>query len=80
MPKLMYFLAVVAAVIGVLDLSSAQSGSHAELEAGFLFIAVPLLAIAGFVIGRKTTKVCPACAERVKRNASVCKHCGTPLL
>lgn len=79
MPKFMYFLAVAAAVIGIMDLSSARSGSQAELEAGYLFIAVPILAIAGFVIGRKTTKVCPGCAERVKRNASICKHCGTAL-
>jgi hypothetical protein len=79
MPKLLYFLALAAAVIGVMDLSGAQAGSKAQLEAGFLFISVPVLALLGFLAGRMTTKICPACAERVKKNASICKHCGTVL-
>jgi hypothetical protein len=29
--------------------------------------------------GRVTVRDCPFCAERVKQNAKVCKHCGRDL-
>lgn len=75
----LYLLALFCLVVGLFDASGAVPGSHRELEAGFLLIATPILAIAGFVVGRLQSKSCPACAERVKRAARICKHCGSSL-
>lgn len=75
MYRAFYIIAVLAAVIGWLDVENAAQGSRAQLEAGFLFLSVPILLIAGFVAGRMTRKTCPACSERIKKSAIVCKHC-----
>jgi hypothetical protein len=75
MHKVFYAIALIAIVIGLVDVSNAPDGSHAQLEAGFLFLSAPLFLVAGFVAGRMTQKTCPSCAERVKKAAVVCKHC-----
>lgn len=79
MSKVLYALAVFCVVIGLYDASGAIPGSHRELEAGILLIAAPILALFGFAVGRATSKRCPACAERVKKAANICKHCGSSL-
>ena len=44
------------------------------------FMGIILMTI-GAVLWRKTsTKVCPACAERVKYQARKCQHCGADLI
>ncbi len=46
---------------------------------------VPLIGLA-FIIGgavlwnKTSTKLCPACAERVKSQARKCRHCGAELV
>ncbi|WP_282361239.1 zinc ribbon domain-containing protein [Pseudomonas sp. PS01300] len=79
MHRFIYLLALAAAVIGFLDVIDAPDGSRAQMEAGFLFLSVPVLLLAGFVVGRVSLKKCPSCKERVKKDANICKHCRSPL-
>lgn len=78
MSKLFYGLAVVAVVIAFLDLQ-APPGSRAATEGGFLLLLAPMLAALGFWLDRRASKVCPHCAERVRREATRCKHCGAEI-
>lgn len=75
MSKLFYGLALAAVVIAIFDLQ-APPGTRAAAEGGLLLLVAPVFAGLGFVFGRKATKVCPKCAERIKREAVKCKHCG----
>ena len=79
MHKLLYGLAVACVVIGLYDASTAIQGSRREVEAGILLLLAPLFAVAGFAVGRATTRACPQCAERVKRQARRCRHCGAEI-
>ncbi len=47
-----------------------------ELLAVILFIAFMIAVPLGFVWFRSISKTCPDCAERVDKQARVCKHCG----
>lgn len=79
MHRLFYLAALIAAVIGWLDVADAPDGSRAQLEAGFLFLSIPVLLIAGFITGRLTHKSCPSCKERIKKDAIICKHCQSAI-
>lgn len=70
----LYLLAAGCLIIGLVD---SQVGAYQE--AAVLLILAPVFAVAGFVVGRATTKVCPRCSERVKKAANACKHCGSEL-
>lgn len=78
MAKVLYGLALVAVLIAILDLQ-APPGSRAATEAGFLLLAAPLFALLGLWRSRAVTKLCPHCAERVRLEASKCKHCGSDI-
>jgi hypothetical protein len=79
MAKVLYVLAALAFGIGMLDISGAVPGSRREVEAGILFLLTPVLLVAGFAASRMSTKKCPKCAERVKKEATACKHCGADM-
>ena len=76
MGKILYGLGALAFAIAILDISDAPVGSRRALEGGFLFLLTPVFLIAGFFVSRASSKKCPKCAERVKKEATVCKHCG----
>jgi len=75
MHKILYGLALAAAALGLYEASYALEGSHAQIEAGLLLISAPILLAAGVIASRITQKTCPACSERIKKTATVCKHC-----
>lgn len=77
--KILAGLGVAGFILGVFEAQTALEGSHRQIEAGILMIAGPLLALIGLVFMRRSNKKCPHCAERVKREAKVCKHCGANL-
>jgi uncharacterized membrane protein YiaA len=73
--KILMSLGAAAFALGFWEAQSALDGSHRSTEAGWLMIVgVPVLAV-GILIWRRSIKKCPACAETIKRNAKVCKHC-----
>ena len=79
MAKIFYVIAVACLVVAIFDIKDAPDGSRAQIEGGILIILAPIFAVIGFFVGRATTKVCPACSERIKSTAIKCKHCGTEL-
>jgi hypothetical protein len=44
----------------------------------FIFAAIlsPLIAAFLLLMGGAVSKKCPKCAEQIKKDAQVCKHCG----
>lgn len=74
MGKIFYGFALFCLVVGLVD-----SARGAGLEAGVLLLLVPVFAIVGFVFSWASTKKCPYCSERVKKDAAKCKHCGSNL-
>lgn len=79
MHKWLFGLAVAALVIGLVDIQ-APVGSRAAMEGGFLLLAAAALTVAGAVAWWTGTRRCPSCAERVKRAATKCRHCGASLV
>lgn len=77
--KFLVGLGAAGFILGVFEAQTALEGSHRQIEAGILMIAGPVLALIGLVFVRRANKKCPHCAERVKRQAKVCKHCGASL-
>lgn len=77
--KVLLGLAVASFLLGFYEAQSALEGSHRAIEAGILIIISPILAIAGFLAWKMSNKKCPACAERVKKDAKICKHCHSAL-
>jgi len=47
----------------------------AEIAAALILLGI-LLAPVGWLWFRAVSKPCPDCAERVDKDARVCKHCG----
>jgi tRNA(Ile2) C34 agmatinyltransferase TiaS len=74
MGKLFYAAAIFCLVVGMLDSARGAGG-----EAAVLLLLAPVLALAGFGVSRASTKVCPQCSERVKKDALKCKHCGSAI-
>lgn len=70
---------------------AAQKGQWIWFALGLVFIVIPIIglifAFVGAVLspkpnsskGRNVYRQCPACAETVKREATVCRYCGTQL-
>lgn len=77
MAKVLYGLAAFCLIIGVIDVSGGSPGSQRALEAGILLLLTPVLGIAGFAVSRASTKSCAHCAERIRKHAIKCKHCGS---
>jgi hypothetical protein len=78
MGKLLYILAILSFLIALAD-SGGPPGSNRQAEATVLLLLAIAFAIAGFYASRAATKKCPHCSERVKKDASKCKHCGSSL-
>lgn len=76
MGKVLYGVAIFFLVVGSIDASGGSSGFPRELEAGILLLLTPVFALAGFCVSRALSKQCPHCAERIKKQAAKCKHCG----
>ncbi|MGF6985220.1 hypothetical protein QFZ99_004697 [Paraburkholderia atlantica] len=76
MGKLLYGVALFCLVIGMVDASGGSMGSPRALEAGILLLLTPVFAVAGLWASRASSKKCPQCAERVKKQAVKCRHCG----
>lgn len=75
--KVLYVVAILAALIGFYDTSTRPPGSRGAIEGGILLILSPILGLAGVFFSRLATRACPKCMERIKAKASKCKHCGT---
>lgn len=73
-------LVVVAGIVGAV---LAQSKGRNPIIWFILCALVPLLVIAvallPSVVAKGFTKKCPHCAEVVKEDATLCKHCGMGL-
>lgn len=74
MHKVLWGLAVIAVVIGVIDLQG-PIGSRAAAEGTLLLFIAVVLGVAGLVARARSTRSCPKCAERIKRAATRCPHC-----
>jgi len=77
--KILMALGAGSFALGFMEAQTALIGSHKSIEAGWLLIVSLPLLIIGFFVWRASIKKCPACAERIKKDASICKHCGTPM-
>lgn len=65
--------------IGFAIAVAAWANSLGRNAFGWLCLAIiisPLLAGIFLAIAGQNGKVCPKCAEKVRREAAVCKHCG----
>jgi len=73
-------LVVVAGIVGAI---LAQSKGRNPILWFILCALVPLLVIAvallPSIVAKGFTKKCPHCAEVVKEDATLCKHCGMGL-
>jgi len=77
--KILVGLGIAGFFLGVIEAQSAFQGSHKQIEAGLLILGCPVIALIGLLLWRRDGKKCPHCAERVKRQAIRCKHCGSEL-
>lgn len=75
MYKIAFGVAAVAAVVAVADLQ-APAGSRAAAEGALLLLVALVLVVVGAISWRRSTATCVACAERIKRAAVRCRHCG----
>lgn len=72
--KLLFCLGIMITVVSCVIGSAIGSGAG-----GIPFSGLALIII-GAVLWRKTsTKLCPACSERVKLQARKCQHCGADI-
>lgn len=79
MHKVLLTIAAAAFVIAIIDLQ-APAGSPSVAEGGILLILTAALLVAGGIAWARGTRKCPRCAERIKRAATVCRHCGNDKL
>lgn len=77
--KILTALGVAAFALGFWEAQTAFPGSHKAIEAGWLMIVGLPLSLIGIWVWRKSIKKCPACAERINRDATICKHCKSPI-
>lgn len=74
----LYLVGCVVLGFGVTMLLLAAKTSGGVAAAGGMF--VPILGfIHTLVMGNPNVKQCPHCAERIKAEATRCKHCGADL-
>lgn len=75
--KIWFLLGFIAGVIGILPLAIPDFGVEGIAIACFIFLS-PVLAVRFMqpLVGTGVLAVCPHCAETVKAEARVCKHCG----
>ena len=77
--KILIALGLAAFALGFWEAQTAFPGSHKQMEAGWLMIVGVPLSLIGIWVWRKSIKKCPACAERINRDAVICKHCKSPV-
>ncbi|MFK3971158.1 hypothetical protein ACI2KS_10570 [Pseudomonas sp. NPDC087358] len=73
--KILMALGASSFALGFFEAQTALSGSHKAIESGLLMIIGLPLAIIGVFVWRASVKKRPACAERIKKQATACKHC-----
>lgn len=75
--KILMVLGSAGFLLGFYEAQSAIEGSNKQIEAGLLIIIGLPLAVAGAFLWRASIKKCPACAEWIKKKATICKHCNS---
>ncbi len=70
---------IIALIFGFVGSSLAKYKGRNQLLWGVLCTLFPLLVIAILLLPPGETKKCPHCAEIIKTDANLCKHCGMGL-
>jgi hypothetical protein len=73
--RLVFCVGLMITVIGGVLASVVGSGFGAAP-----IIGITLMIISAVLWRKTSTKVCPACAERVKYQARKCRYCGADLV
>jgi hypothetical protein len=70
-------LGLLIAFVGVIIAFDSCEKMKTNPDAASFFWLGIFMILGGWLIGRAaSTKICPHCAERIKRQATRCKHCG----
>lgn len=73
--RLIFCLGLMITVVSCVFASVLGSGSG-----GVPIIGITLMIISAVLWYKTSTKVCPACAQRVKYQARKCRYCGADLV
>lgn len=77
MTKLLYGIAAFCFLFGVLDVVTMPVGSRGATEGGLLLMLTVLFGMAGFIVGRTSSKLCPKCQSRIPKAATKCRYCSS---
>lgn len=77
MAKLLYGVAAFCFMFGMLDVVTMPVGSRGATEGGILLILTVMFGIAGFIVGRTSSKLCMKCQSRIPKSAAKCRYCSS---